>query len=472
MEEPQRNRRSHHEEGEEQMKMPDFKIPLIGKLTRKQALFLGLILAFLFVGNNLRPQSLGGYTIYNDIDVSMMVYDNSGADGTYGELFLITSPGLRIFTKILINVNPTHTEGLAGFTIKVLNADKTKTLYSADMIHTEGTHYTANIDVNGWGTGHYWIRAKGIAGQHPVDVTNPLYEQWEYDRMIAELEHSDIHKYTEWLDDNPAPDKIVTEMKDDVNILGPVDQEVYIENPWENMAFTFSASHTSPEAPVTFSFDVTKGVLKEVVMTITDSSGQRVADTKDPNSFTFNVDSAQADGTYTAKVFVTGTTGWVGGSSSSSFTIDNPDPITGIASVYIATSEGWESIPDGGTLKGDILIEVQILTGGPVTCTAILGGPMGTTTYAMEWDGTYWYVIIDSRTLVNGMYSMGVVATRDSDGASASLSVFEMDLVGGSSGSLIAILGIGLLVGMAFLVFRRLGGVQSTLNKIRRRMPF
>jgi general stress protein CsbA len=447
--------------------MTRLKLPEI-KLTRNRKIAIALV-AVILVGPSMYAASIS-YEIYNDIDVVMMVYDNSGADGTYGELYFIDDPGLRIFTKVHITVNPSHTDGLAGFTIQLLNADKSRIVYSADMLTTVGTHYYADIDVNGYATGYYWIRAKGIAGQHPVDIDNPNYEEWEQDRLIAELEAKSTDEYIQWIEDYPAPDEFITEMKDDVNILGPVEQEVYIENPWENMEFTFSSSHPGPSEPVTFSFDVTTGDLREVVMTITDSSGQRVAETKDPNTFTFNEDSGQADDTYTARVFVTGTTGWVGGNAISTFTIDNPDPITGIAYVYIAADGGWERVLDGGTLKGDILVEVQILTGGPVTCKTILGGPMGTTSYDMQWDGTFWYVIIDSRTLVNGQYSMAVLATRDSDGASASLSVFEVGVIGGASGPLITILGIGFLIGMAFLVFRRLGGVQSTLEKVRRRL--
>jgi hypothetical protein len=134
--------------------------------------------------------------------------------------------------------------------------------------------------------------------------------------------------------------------------------------------------------------------------------------------------------------------------------VDNPDPIVGITNVYIVENGDWVSVADGGTLSGDVLIEVEILSGHPVECVAVLTGPISETSYTMEWDGYYWYVVIDSRQLVNGLYYMDVVATRAEDGATAYLSVFQMDITG-TYGDWMILFAFGAAIGIAFYLIRR-----------------
>ncbi len=447
-------------------------IPYLGKIkmTRKRILVVGLILAF-FIMPGLLPQT-GLYTIGNDVTATMTLYDNSGADGPYDGLWELVSTGTRVYTVLHAVVTPSATTYLAGFTLQLLTLDKSEILQSVVMTPSGG-NYVADINVAGYATGNYWIRAKGIPTTHVISyvIENPDYTAAQIylrENDVASLE--ELVKAGAYGGRWPIPETLsVTEVKNDVDVYNPPDREIFVENPWQDVQFDFVLSQASPDGPVTFSFAVTLGVITGVSLAVYDIANARIAASTDPNTFVFNTNQGQADGVYTAKVFVAGARGWIGGNAEIPFTVDNPDPISGIVKVYIFENNGWTEILDGGTLKGDVLVEVQILTGQPVQCVAIMDGPMGQTVYDMSWDGVFWWVIMDSRSLVNGLYSMDVQATRAEDGATAYLSVFQMDVTGGSGGMLMLFMLVAFLA-VAFLLVRRMGGLQSTIGNVKRRL--
>jgi len=146
--------------------------------------------------------------------------------------------------------------------------------------------------------------------------------------------------------------------------------------------------------------------------------------------------------------------------------------LSGIARIYTVSESGWQEVEDGGVLKGDILIEVEVLSGTPSSCAAILTGPAGVVSHAMESDGTYWSVVLDTRTLVNGMYSLSVEMTRAEDGAKCYLSMFDVDITGGMPFDLTLFLLVGLMIAALLFAMEKLGGVQSSIRRLRGALPF
>lgn len=460
------------------------KIPLIGKMTPAKGVLIGtLVLVLIASAGVYRAQTV--YELYNEIHLEMDLYDVGSYDGTEGDRLLL-SVGDRVYTQLKVVVTAAHCNGLDRVNAYLYDEEKTSILQSSQMADMGYDRFELTFDVDGYAFGYYMVVVKGIPSTHAVSVSNPEYADW-VDWMAwwnALSETDQLDWYEIWKETGGGiprqPAQYLTEMKSDVFINQPEDTLVFIENPWDAIQFSLGAfvdgvslaSGGTTAATVTFELIVTEGQVLGATLVICDSENTRVVDTNDIASLQFNINEGQADGQYTAKVYVVGARGWTGGQASVTINIDNPDPLSGIARIYTVSESGWQEVTDGGILKGDILIEVEVLSGTPDSCVAILTGPAGAVDHAMEFDGTYWSVILNTRSLVNGLYSLSVEMTRSEDGAKCSLSVFDVDITGGMPFDLTLLLLVGVMIAALLFTVEKLGGVQSSLRRLRARVPF
>jgi hypothetical protein len=451
------------------------------KVQPSKRVIIILVLVALASGGLYATQTT--YELYNEIHLEMDLYDVGGYDGTAGDRLLL-SVGDRVYTQLKVVVIGTHCNGLDRVNAYLYDEEKTSILQSSQMADMGYDRFELTFDVDGYAFGYYMVVVKGIPSSHAVSVSNPDYDDW-VDWMAwwnALSETDQLSWYEIWTETGGGiprqPAQYLTEMKSDVFINQPDDTLVFVENPWDEIQFSLGAfvdgaslaSGGTTAATVTFELIVTEGQVLGATLVIRDSENTRVIDTNDIASLQFNVNEGQADGQYTAKVYVVGARGWTGGQASITINIDNPDPLSGIARVYTVSESGWQEVTDGGILKGDILIEVEVLSGTPDSCVAILTGPAGAVSHAMEFDGTYWSVILNTRSLVNGLYSLSVEMTRSEDGAKCYLSVFDFDITGGLSSTLLILVLIGVAIAAVLVIVGRMSRNRQKLGEMAKRL--
>ncbi|MBD3407026.1 MAG: hypothetical protein GF411_12985 [Candidatus Lokiarchaeota archaeon] len=394
-----------------------------------------------------------GVTVKNDIQADMRIYDVSSSDVTGRDSpYLIDDAFDRIFTDLYVQVVPSAVDGIASFKLSIINENSERVYYqSMDQV---GSYYESYVDVDGYPTGQYTIKATGVSETYNViyEETNPNHA-WYEGQIARGADEASLRELVMagayggvW----PIPETItVTEQREEVSIYDPSPRLVSIKNPWQKPVFTLGISQADSSSPVYFSYTLTEGVVTSMTLVIRAEDGTRVAESKDPDAFVFNENQGQADGYYTATLYVVGASGWTGAQRSVGFTIDNPEDIAGEVTIFISNNERWEQISDGDIISGSVLIRVEITSGEPVVCTAYFDGPTQRV-FDMEFDGTYWYVILDTNIFVNGDYSIYVEATRAEDNALCRLSVFDTG-VEGSTGQIQIFGAILLVMGLFFV---------------------